>query len=104
MKVFLHTLRSRRTTWEPLRAPPAMPRQTFCTFSGGQVPIVRYDSAGVKVVLTSPRGAMSRYNGDPFGAFIAVFPEKVITRMILRPGGVARVDNPDDSANVLPSG
>ena len=81
-----------------------MPRQTFCTFSGGQVPIVRYDSAGVKVVLTSPRGEMSRYNGDPFGAFIAVFPEKVIPRMILRPEWFKPEDNPDGSAKFLPYG
>jgi radical SAM superfamily enzyme YgiQ (UPF0313 family) len=66
--------------------------------------LVRYHPEGVKIVLTSPRGEMSRYNGDPFGAFIAVFPEKVIPRPILRPEWFRPEDNPDGSARFLPYG
>ena len=66
--------------------------------------MVRYDSKGVKIVLTSPRGEMSRYNGDPFGAFIAVFPEKVIPRPILRPEWFRPEDRADGSAKFLPYG
>src|SRR2546422_3356464 len=47
---------------------------------------------------------MSRYNGDPFGAFIAVFPEKVIPRPILRPEWFEPEDNADGSAQFLPYG
>ena len=66
--------------------------------------MVRYGPDGVKIVLTAPRGEMSRYNGDPFGAFIAVFPEKVIPRPILRPEWFKPEDNPDGSAKFLPYG
>src|SRR3972149_9762835 len=66
--------------------------------------MVRYDPQGVKIVLTAPRGEMSRYNGDPFGAFIAVFPEKVIPRVILRPEWFKPEDNPDGSARFVPYG
>src|SRR2546425_473071 len=66
--------------------------------------MVFYDSKGVKIVLTAPRGEMSRYNGDPFGAFIAVFPEKVIPRPILRPEWFRPEDHPDGSAKFLPYG
>jgi len=65
---------------------------------------VRYDPEGVKIVLTAPRGEMSRYNGDPFGAFIAVFPEKVIPRPILRPEWFRPEDRADGSAKFLPYG
>src|SRR2546428_11451174 len=47
---------------------------------------------------------MSRYNGDPFGAFIAVFPEKVIPRPILRPEWFRPEDHPDGSAKFVPYG
>jgi len=65
---------------------------------------VRYDPEGVKIVLTAPRGEMSRYDGDPFGAFISVFPEKRIPRPILRPEWFRPEDNPDGSAKFLPYG
>ena len=66
--------------------------------------MVRYDPDGVKIVLTAPRGEISRYNGDPFGAFIAVFPEKVIPRPILRPEWFDAEDNPDGSSKFVPYG
>src|SRR3989441_6257967 len=66
--------------------------------------MISYDPRGVKIVLTAPRGEMSRYNGDPFGAFIAVFPEKVIPRPILRPEWFEPEDNADGSAKFLPYG
>src|SRR3989441_1314025 len=66
--------------------------------------MISYDPRGVKIVLTAPRGEMSRYNGDPFGAFIAVFPEKVIPRPILRPEWFEPEDNDDGSAKFLPYG
>ena len=66
--------------------------------------MVTYGPRGVKIVLTAPRGEMSRYNGDPFGAFIAVFPEKVIPRPILNPDWFRRADNPDGSAKFVPYG
>src|SRR2546427_2836100 len=66
--------------------------------------MISYDPRGVKIVLTAPRGEMSRYNGDPFGAFIAVFPEKVIPRPILRPEWFQPEDREDGSAKFLPYG
>jgi len=66
--------------------------------------IVAYDSGGVKIVLTSPRGEMSAYSGDPFAAFIAVFPEKVVPRPMLRPEWFNPRDNPDGSAKFVPYG
>src|SRR3990170_8661237 len=66
--------------------------------------MVRYDPDGVKIVLTAPRGEISRYGGDPFGAFIAVFPEKVIPRMILRPEWFRPEDAPDGSSRFVPYG
>lgn len=63
-----------------------------------------YDSLGVKIVLTAPRGEMSSYSGDPFAAFIAVFPQKVIPRPLMRPEWLAPRDNPDGSAKFLPYG
>src|SRR2546426_2115192 len=66
--------------------------------------MVTYDRGGVKIVLTSPRGEMSSYSGDPFAAFIAVFPEKVVPRPILRPEWFEPRDNPDGSATFVPYG
>ncbi len=66
--------------------------------------MVRYDPEGVKIVLTAPRGEISRYSGDPFGAFIAVFPEKVIPRPILKPEWFEPEDNPDGSSRFVPYG
>ena len=63
-----------------------------------------YDPDGVKIVLTAPRGEMSSFSGDPFAAFIAVFPEKVIPRSILRPEWFRPNDNPDGSAKFMPYG
>lgn len=65
---------------------------------------MNYDPDGVKIVLTAPRGEMSRYNGDPFGAFIAVFPQKVVPRPILRPEWFAPEDREDGSARFVPYG
>ncbi|TLZ50923.1 MAG: radical SAM protein, partial [Methanobacteriota archaeon] len=66
--------------------------------------MVSYDSSGVKIVLTAPRGEMSSYSGDPFAAFIAVFPEKVVPRLILRPEWFNPRDNDDGSARFMPYG
>ena len=66
--------------------------------------MVQYGSDGVKIVLTAPRGEMSSYSGDPFAAFIAVFPEKVIPRPLLRPEWFNPLDNPDGSAKFVPYG
>ncbi|MBI4416593.1 MAG: B12-binding domain-containing radical SAM protein [Euryarchaeota archaeon] len=66
--------------------------------------LVAYDPEGVKIVLTAPRGEMSSYSGDPFSAFIAVFPEKVIPRPILRLEWFRPNDNPDGSAKFVPYG
>jgi len=66
--------------------------------------MVRYDPQGVQVVLTAPRGEMSSYSGDPFAAFIAVFPEKVIPRPLLRPEWFEPRDSPDGSAKYVPYG
>lgn len=59
---------------------------------------------GVKVVLTAPRGEMSSYSGDPFAAFIAVFPEKVIPRRLMRPEWLRPRDNQDGTAVFMPYG
>jgi len=64
--------------------------------------MTNYDSKGVKIVLTSPRSEISRYSGDPFSAFLGVFPEKVIPRPILRPEWFKPEDNPDGSAKFVP--
>ena len=66
--------------------------------------MVDYDPKGVKIVLTAPRGEMSSYSGDPFAAFIAVFPEKVIPRPLLRPEWFGPRDDPDGSAIFVPYG
>ncbi|MEK6851962.1 MAG: radical SAM protein [Candidatus Thermoplasmatota archaeon] len=63
-----------------------------------------YDPQGVTIVLTAPRGEMSSYSGDPFAAFIAVFPEKVIPRTLLRPEWFGPRDAPDGSAKFVPYG
>jgi radical SAM superfamily enzyme YgiQ (UPF0313 family) len=65
---------------------------------------VEYGAGGVKIVLTAPRGEMSSYSGDPFAAFIAVFPEKVIPRPLLRPEWFNPLDNADGSAKFVPYG
>jgi len=66
--------------------------------------MVQFDSRGVRIVLSAPRGEMSSYSGDPFAAFIAVFPEKVIPRPLLRPEWFNPRDNPDGSAKFVPYG
>ena len=66
--------------------------------------MVLYDPQGVKIVLTAPRGEMSRYSGDPFAAFIGVFPEKVIPRPMLRPKWFQPEDLEDGSAKFMPYG
>jgi radical SAM superfamily enzyme YgiQ (UPF0313 family) len=63
-----------------------------------------YDPNGVKIVLTSPRSEISRFSGDPFSAFMAVFPEKVIPRSILQPKWFKPENNPDGSARFVPYG
>jgi radical SAM superfamily enzyme YgiQ (UPF0313 family) len=63
-----------------------------------------YDPNGAKIVLTSPRSEISRFSGDPFSAFMAVFPEKVIPRFILRPKWFKPENNPDGSAKFVPYG
>src|SRR3990172_5280245 len=72
--------------------------------TGGRSRVVNYDARGVKIVLTAPRGEMSVYGGDPFSAFIAVFPEKVIPRPLLRPEWFAPCDEPDGTAKFMPYG
>jgi len=59
---------------------------------------------GVKIVLTSPESEISKYSGDPFAAFISVFPEKVIPRPILKPEWFEPNDNSDGSAKFVPYG
>lgn len=59
---------------------------------------------GVKIVLTAPRSEISRYGGDPFGAFVSVFPEKVVPRPILRPEWFEPENRPDSSAKYMPYG
>src|SRR3989304_994999 len=71
---------------------------------GEGVRVVHYDPQGAKIVLTAPRGEMSAYSGDPFAAFIAVFPEKVIPRPLLRPEWFAPRDKADGSASFVPYG
>ena len=66
--------------------------------------MVAYDPQGVTIVLTAPRGEMSSYSGDPFAAFIAVFPQKVIPRPMLRPEWFDPHDHPDGSAKFVPYG
>lgn len=66
--------------------------------------MTRYNPNGVKIVLTSPESEISRYSGDPFSAFLAVFPEKVIPRPILRPEWFEPENNPDGSAKFVPYG
>src|SRR2546428_4855027 len=104
MKVRLHTCAIWITVGEPLSAPPLIAARTRWLFREGRKALVAYDPKGVKIVLTAPRGEMSRYNGDPFGAFIAVFPEKVIPRPILRPEWFRPEDHPDGSAKFVPYG
>ena len=66
--------------------------------------MTNYDPKGVKIVLTSPRSEISRYSGDPFSAFMAVFPEKVIPRAILNPKWFNPENNTDGSAKFMPYG
>src|SRR3972149_5815449 len=87
-----------------IKTPHSHAAQTRCEPRETEMAMVRYDPEGVKIVLTAPRGEMSAYNGDPFGAFVAVFPEKVIPRAILRPEWFKPEDNPDGSARFVPYG
>jgi radical SAM superfamily enzyme YgiQ (UPF0313 family) len=66
--------------------------------------MVDHSPDGVKIVLTAPRGEMSSYSGDPFAAFIAVFPQKVIPRRLLRPEWFEPRDHADGSARFVPYG
>ncbi len=66
--------------------------------------MVTYDPEGVKIVLTSPASEISRYSGDPFAAFISVFPEKVIPRPVLRPEWFKPEDDGGGSAKFVPYG
>ena len=66
--------------------------------------MVTYNPNGVKIVLTASKSEISRYSGDPFAAFIAVFPEKVIPRPILKPEWFKAESNPDGSAKFVPYG
>jgi radical SAM superfamily enzyme YgiQ (UPF0313 family) len=59
---------------------------------------------GYPIVLTSSRSEISRYSGDPFGAFIATFPKNVIPRTILREEWFKPDDAPDGSARFMPYG
>src|SRR3990172_5333245 len=81
-----------------------MGRQALRLDRGRDRTMVDYDPHGVRIVLTSPRGEMSSYSGDPFAAFIAVFPEKVIPRPLLRPAWFTPRRNPAGRAEVVPSG
>src|SRR3989337_3395592 len=81
-----------------------MGRQALRLDRGRDRTMVDYDPHGVRIVLTSPRGEMSSYSGDPFAAFIAVSPEKVIPRPLLRPEWFGPRDNPDGSAVFVPYG
>src|SRR5437867_4076993 len=71
---------------------------------GGVDLMATHNPDGVPIVLTAPRGEMSSYSGDPFAAFIAVFPEKVIPRRLLHPRWFDPHDNDDGSAKFLPYG
>ncbi len=62
-------------------------------------------NGGTPIVLTASRAECSNYSGDPFAAFLAVFPEKVLPSVIMRndwfhPGE----HNPDGTARFVPYG
>ena len=59
---------------------------------------------GVPIVLTSPRSEISEYSGDPFTAFLATFPRKLIPGFLLKDSWLDPKDNDDGTARFLPYG
>jgi radical SAM superfamily enzyme YgiQ (UPF0313 family) len=59
---------------------------------------------GYPIVLTASRSELSSFNGDPFGAFIATFPKKLIPRQILKEDWFSSDDDSDGSSRFMPYG
>jgi len=59
---------------------------------------------GYPIVLTSSRSEISRFSGDPFGAFVATFPKNVIPRVILKDEWFLPEDEPTGRAKFMPYG
>lgn len=61
-------------------------------------------NGGVPIVLTSPRSDISVFGGDPFSAFVATFPLKVIPKFILKPEWFSAQNDGDGKARFMPYG
>lgn len=62
-------------------------------------------NGGTPIVLTASRAECSNYSGDPFSAFLAVFPEKVLPKALMRDEWFHPPDhNPDGTARFAPYG
>ncbi|MFQ6106067.1 MAG: B12-binding domain-containing radical SAM protein [Thermoplasmata archaeon] len=59
---------------------------------------------GVPIVLTAPRSEISTYSGDPFTAFVAVFPRKLIPALVVKDEWLEAKNNDDGTAKFLPYG
>ncbi|MFQ5909986.1 MAG: B12-binding domain-containing radical SAM protein [Thermoplasmata archaeon] len=64
----------------------------------------RQGNGGVPIVLTAPRSEISTYSGDPFTAFVAVFPRKLIPALIVKDEWLEAENNEDGTARFLPYG
>jgi radical SAM superfamily enzyme YgiQ (UPF0313 family) len=64
----------------------------------------RQGNGGVPIVLTAPRSEISTYSGDPFTAFVATFPRKLIPNIFVKNEWMKAKDNPDGTAKFLPYG
>jgi len=64
----------------------------------------RQGNGGVPIVLTAPRSEISTYSGDPFTAFVATFPRKLIPNFFVKSEWLEAKDNADGTARFLPYG
>jgi radical SAM superfamily enzyme YgiQ (UPF0313 family) len=64
----------------------------------------RQGNGGVPIVLTAPRSEISTYSGDPFTAFVATFPRKLIPNFFVKSEWLEAKDNSDGTAKFLPYG
>lgn len=64
----------------------------------------RQNNGGRPIVLTAPRSEISTYSGDPFTAFVATFPRRLIPNMFVKDEWLEPKNNSDGTAKFLPYG
>ncbi|MCK5548361.1 MAG: radical SAM protein [Thermoplasmata archaeon] len=65
---------------------------------------IKGEPDGFPIVLTASKSEISAFSGDPFGAFIATFPKKIIPRHILNENWFLPDNEPNGRARFMPYG